>query len=216
MAESRKPTFAWDSHNKRWGFWVGDKTQPIVTIDGNGLTVNKGSLSYNALTVGSLIAGDTLNIGAQGSIQDVNVGTLATLQAINTGGQGSIANLNTTTGTITTLNAVNVAKLTRVQVGGGGTISYMAKFTGTIPLTNVPTAGAAVATMTGVGSSGIAVGDLLSYNLKAASIAGIGIVSCIVPTTNVVVFKVLNPAIDTAGSQPPVGVDVMVTRTTVS
>lgn len=214
MAESRKPTFAWDSKNKAWSFWIGDKTQAIVTIDGNGLAVNKGSLTYTSVTIGTLATAEAFT-AVTGSIENLNVPTLATLQALNTAGQGSIANLNTTTGTITTLNAVNIAKVARAQIGGGGTISYMAKFTGTIALAAVGTMTVGVATVSNLGSSGIAVGDQVVITPKAA-ISGVLLGLGWIPTTNVVIVPVSNAAIDSAGSLPAVGVDILVTRTTVT
>jgi len=173
MVESRKPTFAWNPRAGRWEFWGKEKGAPIVTIDtANGLTVNKGSLSYASLAVGSLTESDTLNVG----------------------GVGSLAN-------------VQAASLT---VAGGGAVTYLKKMGGTLPLTNVPTAGAAVATITGMT---VAVGDTLYATVKATGlIAGIGIAGVHIPTTNVVVAKLVNPAIDTAGSQPAVGIDIVAIR----
>ena len=174
MAESRKPTMAWNPRAGRWEFWVRDKSGPIVTIDGNGLSVARGSLSYNQLTVGSLLSGNTLNIGGIGSIADARVQRL---------------------------------------ILGGGTISLLKKFTGTIALTAVGTGSVAVATISGQGSAGIAVGDLVFGNPKAA-LSGVGIAGFYVPTTNVVNVYISNPNSQGGGSLPATGIDIYVQRST--
>ena len=172
MAESRKPVFAWNPRNKRFEWWVSDKTQPIAYIDGNGLTVNKGSLSYSSLTVGTLTTTRTLNV--------------------------------TTVGSIAQVRATNL-------ILGGGTISLITKVTGTIVLAAVGTNAVAVATVTGLGSAAIAVGDMVTVTPRAA-ITGVLLGLGWIPTTNVVIVPVCNPSGVGGGSLPAVGVDVLITR----
>ncbi len=219
MSESKRPLGGlWNPRSRRWEWWVGDKSGPIVTIDGNGVQVNAGSLAYSALAIGSLMSSDTLNVGGQGSIQNLNVPTLATLRAIVVGAQGSIQNLNVPT--LATLRAINVAgvgsiasaDIPTLKVGaGGGALTLRMKVTGTISLAAVGTCGVGVATMTGIGSSGIAVGDLVTVTPKAA-ISGVGFVGAYIPTTNVVNVYVVNPDILSAGSLPAVGIDAHISR----
>lgn len=110
-------------------------------------------------------------------------------------------NARFTTGTLAIANIANL------KVAGGGTISLIQKFTGTLPTVTVGTGQTGIATMTGVGSAGIAVGDMVFGNAKAA-LSDSGIAGFIVPTTNVVTARL------TSGVFPNVGVDIVVVRTT--
>jgi hypothetical protein len=144
-------------------------------VDGNGLAVNKGSLTYSAVTIGSLASG----------------------QAANFAGVGSIAQ----------------ADIPNLKIGaGGGQITLVAKVTGTIALAAVGTATTGVATMTGVGSAGVAVGDIIRIMPKAAQAGGVAISGPYIPTTNVINVYVTNPQPNTAGSLVAVGVDALILR----
>ena len=116
-------------------------------------------------------------------------------------------NIHGRTGTLGAIDVLNVANLGQARVGGGGNISLIKKFTGTLPATTVGTGQTGVATMTGVASAGIAVGDIVFGNAKGALSDG-GIAGWIVPTTNVVTARL------SSGAFPNIGVDIVVLRTT--
>lgn len=118
------------------------------------------------------------------------------------------------TGSFNAVNANAFVNTARVIVGGG-TISLIKKLLGTIPLINVGTNSVAVATITGMGSAGIAVGDTIYPTVRAAGlVAAVIMGQAWVPTTNVVNIALSSPAINTAGSQSPVGIDIVVVRST--
>ena len=121
----------------------------------------------------------------------IQVGTLATLQATVIVGIGSIAD----------------SRIQRTLIGGGATLSLVTKLTGTLALAAIGTGAMAVATVTGMGSAGVAVGDLIFGNPKAA-LSRIGLVGWFVPTTNVVNAYIMNPSDQGGGSLPAVGVDL--------
>ena len=123
------------------------------------------------------------------------------------------AGLNTfeKTATIANVNVGSTLTVNNLVAGGGGAVSFMDKIVGSIALAAIGTAGVAVATVAGLGSASIAVGDIVSVNPKAA-ISGIGLAGVHVPTTNVVNVYVVNPSDTGGGSLPAVGVDVLVAR----
>lgn len=190
--------------------------------------------SVQNLSVGTLATMQAINVGATGTIRNLTVPTLASLRAIDVAGVGSLATANLTnvimtTGTLTNINVGTLlavqnenvggigshasARIAQMKVGGGGTLTYFDCFTGTIALSAVGTNTVTVATISGLGSAGIAVGDLILVNAKAA-IAGVMMGQGWIPTTNVVVVPVVNPSDIGGGSLPAVGVDVFVTRIT--
>jgi len=123
------------------------------------------------------------------------------------GKTATIANINV--GTLATLCNVSA---TSVTVGAdGGAVTKIDKIVGTIALAAIGTGSVAVATITGLGSAGIAVADCVWVNPKAA-LSGVGLTGVHVPTTNVVNVYVSNPSDQGGGSLPVVGCDVLVIR----
>lgn len=188
----------WNPRAKRWEI-RGKTATPLAYINESGLTSvtdNYIAEDYAVTSMASLTAANIISgILGTGTITNLNVGTLATLRTANIAGQASLG----------------LANLAVLQVAGGATISYMKKATGTIALAAVGTMTTAVATVTGMGSVGIAVGDIVTFNPKAA-VTGVLLGNAICPSINNVNITVLNPAIDSAGSLPAVGVDVFWTR----
>lgn len=102
---------------------------------------------------------------------------------------------------------------TRARIGDGGTISLIKKFTGTLPaITGIGSGATAVNTLSNVASAGIAVGDLVFGNVKAALGGHTGLGGFFVPTTNVVNAYIQNTKPDSAGSFVAVGADILVLR----
>ena len=152
-----------------------------------------------------------------GTLANINVGTLAVARAVAVAGQGSIANLNTTTGTITNLNVGSTLDINRliigdVGVGGAAALSYLQAMVGTIALTAIGTGAVAVATVSGVGSSRIAVMDKI-FVLPRAALSGVALGGVHIPTTNVINVYVVNPSSVGGGSLPAVGLDILHFRT---
>jgi hypothetical protein len=114
------------------------------------------------------------------------------------------------TGTIANVNVGTLATLNTTKIGGGTTITKVAKHTGTIALAAIGTSAIAVATVSGLGSANIAVGDLIFYTLKgAATAASVFAGKAYIPTTNVVCIDVGNTLDTGGGSLPAVGVDIV-------
>jgi len=111
---------------------------------------------------------------------------------------------NVNVGTLLTAAGIKVAN---------ETFTFMRKITGTMPaITAVGTATVAVATITGVASGAIAVGDIVTGVPKVAMAGKLGLAGFHIPTTNVVNAYVINPAVDSAGSLTARGIDLFITR----
>lgn len=101
---------------------------------------------------------------------------------------------------------------TTLAVGGGTSLTKLFRTIGTLPLTNVGTLLSAIATIGGVASAGIDVGDSIIVNPKAALVAGVIIADNYIPTTNVVLVKLANIINTQVGSQPLQSCDILVVR----
>jgi|SRR3990167_224065 len=112
------------------------------------------------------------------------------------------------TGTLADLNIGTLATLRTAAIGGGTTITKIVKFSGTLTgITSVGTTAVAVGTVTG---ATVAVGDTVFGVPKADRSAGHVILGeFYVPTTNVVNVMLMNPRVDSAGSYPSTGVDMV-------
>ncbi len=92
-----------------------------------------------------------------------------------------------------------------------GKIVGFSVFVGTTPAVTVGTLLTGVATMTNV--SGVAVGDKIIANPKAALLTGLGMVGARIDAADTVIIPFANPKATTVMTQAPVGWDVLVLKT---
>ena len=115
-------------------------------------------------------------------------------------------------GTQATIRNLDINQI--LKVGDDGTdIAKILLLIGTLPAIAAVGSGAtAVATITGVASAGIAVGDRVTGQPLAAFAGHLGLGGFFVPTTNVVNAYIQNTKPDSAGSLIPKGIALTVIR----
>lgn len=100
-----------------------------------------------------------------------------------------------------------------IETGDGGTgIKKIGKLSGTLlPLAAVGTALSAISTVSNM--TGLAIGDVVIFNVKQAIGGNLNIGAAFIPTTNTLNVYITNTQTTTAGSLVAKGVDVIYYRT---
>ena len=100
-----------------------------------------------------------------------------------------------------------------LRIAAGDNVSRLFSAIGTSPaVAAIGSASTVVATLTGMGSIGAAVGDKVFGNPKQALAGHIAFGGLHIPTTNVLNVYLANTKPDSAGSAPAIGWDVVIYR----
>ena len=183
---ANKAQWYYSTRENRWRL-SGKAGASLLEVGDNGQLIHKGTTRVESVATFHTL----LNVGTQILSRALNIAEIATI------GQS--------------LNVGTLATLEKMRIGGKHYLSRILTAVGTSPNTNAPTLSIAIANLSGIGSLGIDVGDIVLVHQKDSLAGGnAGYVGHLVPTTNVIEVHMLYASGLVGGSIVAAGWDILV------